>query len=89
MPIERKPIFSQGRAIAQAVSRRLSLLRPGFEPRSGRVGLLVDEVALGQVFFEYFGFLMPILIPPTAPHSSSIVRGWYNRPVSDRRTKWT
>jgi hypothetical protein len=34
-------------------------------------------------------FLLPIVIPPTAPLSSSIIRGWYNRPVSGRRTKWT
>jgi hypothetical protein len=30
--------------------------RPGFEPRSGHVGLVVDKVALGQVFSEYFDF---------------------------------
>jgi hypothetical protein len=30
--------------------------RPGFEPRSGRVGYVVDKVALGQVIFEYLGF---------------------------------
>jgi hypothetical protein len=29
---------------------------PGFEPGSGRVGFVVDKVALGQVFSEYFGF---------------------------------
>jgi hypothetical protein len=28
----------------------------GFEPRSGHVGFVVDKVALGQVFSEYFGF---------------------------------
>jgi hypothetical protein len=33
-------------------------------------------------------FLVP-LIPPTAPHSSSIIRGWYNRPNSGLRTKYT
>jgi hypothetical protein len=33
---------------------------------------------------------LPIPIPPTAPHSSlSIIRGWYNRPISSGRTKWT
>jgi hypothetical protein len=36
------------RAIAQAVSRWL--------PGSGHVGFVVDKVALGQVFSEYFGF---------------------------------
>jgi hypothetical protein len=30
--------------------------RPGFEPTSGHVGFVVDKVALGQVFSEYFGF---------------------------------
>jgi hypothetical protein len=35
-------------------------------------------------------FPLPILIPPTAPHSSSSInRGWYNRPNSGRRTNWT
>jgi hypothetical protein len=28
---------------------------PGFDPRSGLVGFVVDKVALGQVFSEYFG----------------------------------
>jgi hypothetical protein len=32
------------------------LRRPGFEPRSGHVGFVVDKVALVQVFSEYFGF---------------------------------
>jgi hypothetical protein len=30
--------------------------RPGFEPGSGQVGFVVDKVALGQNFSEYFGF---------------------------------
>jgi hypothetical protein len=30
--------------------------RSGFEPRSGQVGFVVNKVALGQVFSEYFGF---------------------------------
>jgi hypothetical protein len=34
-------------------------------------------------------FPLPILIPPTAPHLSSINRGWYNRPLSGLSTKWT
>jgi hypothetical protein len=32
-------------------------LRPGFEPRADRIWFVVDEVALGQVFSEYFDFL--------------------------------
>jgi hypothetical protein len=30
---------------------------PGFEPMSNHVGFVVDKVALGQVFSEYFSFL--------------------------------
>jgi hypothetical protein len=30
--------------------------RPGFESGAGHVGFVVDKVAMGQVFSEYFGF---------------------------------
>jgi hypothetical protein len=30
--------------------------RPGFEPGSGHARFVVDKVALGKVFSEYFGF---------------------------------
>jgi hypothetical protein len=44
----------------------------------------------GVGFLRVLRFPLPILIPPTAPHSlSSIIRGWYSRPISGRRTKWT
>jgi hypothetical protein len=74
---------SVDRAIAEAVSRR----RLGFEPRSGRI--CGGQSGTGAGFLRVLRIPLPILIPPTAPHSSSIVRGWYNRPVSGRRTKWT
>jgi hypothetical protein len=39
----------------------LSPQRPGFAPRSIRVGFMVDKVALGTVFFsEFFGFLLSV-----------------------------
>jgi hypothetical protein len=52
MPMEHKRRFRQGCAIAQAISHR----RPGIEPRSNRMRFVVDKVALGQVFSEYFSF---------------------------------
>jgi hypothetical protein len=58
--------------------------RPEFDPRSGQV-----RVALGVGFLLVLRFLLPILIPSAAPHSLSVIRGWYNRPNSGRRTKWT
>jgi hypothetical protein len=33
-------------------------------------------------------FLLPILIPPSAPYSS-VIWGWYGRPISGKTTKWT
>jgi hypothetical protein len=33
-----------------------SPLRPGFDPGSGKVGFVVDNVALGQVSSKYFRF---------------------------------
>jgi hypothetical protein len=66
------------------------LRRPGFDPRSGHVGFVVDKAALGQFFSKYFGFPFQFSIHPLLHiSSSSIIRGWYNRPVSVRRTKCT
>jgi hypothetical protein len=41
-----------------------------FDPRSGQVGFVVDKVALGQVFSEYFGFPFQQLLH-NHPHLSS------------------
>jgi hypothetical protein len=38
--------------------------RPGFNPRSVRVRFVVDEVALGQVFFLVLRFSPVSIIPP-------------------------
>jgi hypothetical protein len=46
----------EGRAIAQAVSRRLPTTAARVEPRSGHMGFVVDKVALGQIFSQYFRF---------------------------------
>jgi hypothetical protein len=53
----RKPTLklSQSLTPSRAVPQ-LRRRRPGFDPRSGHMGFVVDEVALGQVFSEYFGF---------------------------------
>jgi hypothetical protein len=39
------------------------------------VGLVVDKVALGQVFSEYFGF------PCQSLFHQFLIQGWYNRPL--------
>jgi hypothetical protein len=63
--------------------------RPGFEPKSGHVGFAVDKTGAMVSILLVLLFPLPVLIPPTVPHSSFIIRGWYNRPNSGRRTKWT
>jgi hypothetical protein len=53
-------------------------------------GIYGGRSGTGADFLRVLRFPLPIVIPPTAPHSSSsIIRGWYNRPISGRRTKWT
>jgi hypothetical protein len=42
----------------------------------------------GAGFLRSLLFPLPILNTPIAPHSSSTIRGWYNRPNTGRRTKW-
>jgi hypothetical protein len=77
-----------GRAIAQAVSRRLptAAARVRFQVRS--CGICDEQSGTGAGFLRVLRFPLPILISPTTPHSS-VIRGWYNRPNIGGRTKWT
>jgi hypothetical protein len=76
--------------IAQAVSRRLPSSAALVRARVRSCGICGGQSGPGAGFLRVLRFPLPILIPPTAPHSSStIIRGWHNRPVSGRRTKWT
>jgi hypothetical protein len=52
-------------------------------------GICGGRNGIGAGFLRVFRFPLEILIPQTAPHSSSIIRGWYNRPITGRGTKWT
>jgi hypothetical protein len=45
-----------GRAIAETVSRWLPAAAARVRARVWQVGFMVDKVASGQVFSEYFGF---------------------------------
>jgi hypothetical protein len=50
------------------------------------VGFVVDKVAVGQVFSEYFGFICPHFTD-----CSILIHypGWYKGSISGLRTKWT
>jgi hypothetical protein len=50
-------------------------------------GICGGQSNTGANFFRVLWFPLPI--PPTAPHSSSIIRGWYNGQISGLRTKLT
>jgi hypothetical protein len=78
-----------GRATAQAVNRRLPTAAARVRTQVRLCGICGGQSGTGAGFLRVLRFLLPILVPPTAPHSSSsAVPGWYNRPVSGRRTKW-
>jgi hypothetical protein len=74
-----------GHAIAQEVSRWFPTAAARDRARVWQMGFVVDKVALGQVFSEYFGF------PPHSTKFSiiTITRGRSNRPFSGRRAEWT
>jgi hypothetical protein len=69
--------------------RRLVAGFPPQRPGSTPGGVSGGQSVIGPLFLRVYRFHLPIRIPPTAPHSSCIIRGWYSRPVSGRRTKWT
>jgi hypothetical protein len=78
-----------GRAIAQAVSRRRPTAAARVRAKVSSCGICGVQSGTGVGFLRVLRFPLPVLIPLTAPYSSSIIRGWYNRPVSGRSTNWT
>jgi hypothetical protein len=81
--------FHSGRAIAQAVGHRHPTAAGRVRAQVKSCGICGGQGGIEAGFLRVLRFSLPIPIPPTAPHSSSIIRGWYNRPASDQRTKWT
>jgi hypothetical protein len=51
-----------------------------FDPGSGQVGFVVDKVALGQVFSEYFDFPYQSSFHQLLHNQPHLIWGWYNRP---------
>jgi hypothetical protein len=79
--------IKDGRAIAQAVSHWLPTAAARDLTRVYSYGICGGQSGAGAGFLRILRFPLPIFIPPTAPHSSSIIRCWYTRPISGRHTK--
>jgi hypothetical protein len=72
----------EGRAIAQAVSRWLPTAAARVRARVWSCGIWGGQSGDGAGFLRVLRFPLPIFIPQISPPSlSSIIWGWYNRPV--------
>jgi hypothetical protein len=80
--------ISRSHAIAQAVSRQLPTAAAPVRSQVRSCRICGKQNGMGTGFLRVLRFPLLNLIPPTAPYSC-IIRGWYNRPISGRRTKWT
>jgi hypothetical protein len=69
-----------GRTIAQAGSHRLPTAAARVRAQVRSCGSLGEQSGIRQIVLRILRSLPPILIAPTAPHSSSTIQGWYNRP---------
>jgi hypothetical protein len=71
--LSRRYLARLGRAIAEAVSRCLPTAAARDHARVWQVGFVVDEMASGQFFSEYFGF-------PCQNHSFHQLHHHHNHP---------
>jgi hypothetical protein len=86
--IKNKNRLLVGRAITQVVLVGFPPRPPGFDPQIMSCGICGGQSGTGASFLRVLLFPLSILIPLNAPYSF-IIRGWYNRQISGRRTKWT
>jgi hypothetical protein len=75
-------------SVAQAGSSRLPSAAAWVQSQIRSCGNYGGKSGTGVGFLRVLRFPLPLLIPLTAVYSS-IISGWYSRPNSGRRTKWT
>jgi hypothetical protein len=88
LPMFRTNQWLGGRLIAQAVSHRLPTTPAQVQSHIRSCGIYGGQSGAGASFLWVLRFLLPILILSIAPYLA-IIRSWYNRPDSGRRTEWT
>jgi hypothetical protein len=71
---------TSGRAVAQEASCLLPTAAGRARARVRQYGICCEQRGKQESFLLVFRFT-PARILPTAPHSSSIIWGWYNMPV--------
>jgi hypothetical protein len=76
-----------GHAAAQVVSRWLPTAAARVRARVRLCGICGGRNGTRAGFLRVLPFPLPIITPTAQRSSSSIIRGWYNRPNSGRCTK--
>jgi hypothetical protein len=72
----------QGCAVAQEVSRWLPTVAAQVRAWVWSCGICGGQSGAGAGFLQVLQFPLPVFIPPVSPQSpSSVIWGWYNRPV--------
>jgi hypothetical protein len=68
-----RPKSSDGRSIAQAISRRLPTAGARVQTRVWSCGILMNRSGAGAGFLRELRFPLPIYIPSASPQSSSLL----------------
>jgi hypothetical protein len=79
-------LYDIRRFITQPVTGRLPPVAVRVRPQVTSNGICGGESGSEAGFLLVL--LLPVLIAPNVSYSSTM-RGWYNGPISGRRTKWT
>jgi hypothetical protein len=78
----------KGRALAWAVSCQFPTVAAQLRAQVRSCGICGGQSGTVAGFLRVLRFPLPIVIPPITSHtSSSIIRGWDNRPKSTLRAK--